>query len=315
MDQFSDTPTDQDLVEVRLRAAICAAARDVGKKSRKACRSRASAAATVSLACRYSGRCRSDSAAELLAVERHRLVDEVVHDLGRRVHGDRHGGVEGDDRASRRAFRARMRSSWALATSTSARATSDFGRVPTSKKPRAERRFSSARSSACSCTRIKRWLKRVFVYASFTVERDQLTLQLDVLDRDLGELSRRVGRREVLAEVEEELREQRPGPRSCRRAAVLQSGLTFAAGASVRTVDVAPGGADDARSPAAAAARKPDSLGSAPPRSRRAVAWIVGWASSAIAMHSSRVSARAGDLGRRPEQRAVGRAAGLDVEG
>ena len=71
--------------------------------------------------------------------------------------------------ALRRAFFARMRSSLALATSTSARATSDFGRVPTSKKPFAERRFSSARSWACSCTRIKRWLKRVFVYASFTV--------------------------------------------------------------------------------------------------------------------------------------------------
>src|SRR5262249_1653803 len=71
--------------------------------------------------------------------------------------------------AWRRAFRARIRSTRALATSTSARATSDLGRVPTSKKPLADRRFSSARSTACSCTRIKRWLNSVFVYASFTV--------------------------------------------------------------------------------------------------------------------------------------------------
>ena len=71
--------------------------------------------------------------------------------------------------AVRSAFRALIRSTRALATSTSARATSDFGRVPTSKKPFADLRFSSARSTACSCTRMRRWLKSVFVYASFTV--------------------------------------------------------------------------------------------------------------------------------------------------
>ena len=70
--------------------------------------------------------------------------------------------------AVRSAFFALMRSSLAFATSTSARATSDFGRVPTSKKPLADRRFRSARSSACSVTLMRRWAKSVLVYASFT---------------------------------------------------------------------------------------------------------------------------------------------------
>ena len=62
-----------------------------------------------------------------------------------------------------------MRSTLAFATSTSARATSDFGRVPTSKKPRAERRFSSARSTACWFTWIRRTAKLMLVNDSFTV--------------------------------------------------------------------------------------------------------------------------------------------------
>ena len=72
-------------------------------------------------------------------------------------------------RARRSALRARIRSTLALATSTSARATSDFGRVPTSKKPRAERRFSSARSTACWFTWIRRTAKLMLVNDSFTV--------------------------------------------------------------------------------------------------------------------------------------------------
>jgi hypothetical protein len=66
-------------------------------------------------------------------------------------------------RATRSALSARMLSTRALATSTSARTTSDFGRVPTSKKPRTDLRFRSARSSAWRCTLMSRWAKSVFV--------------------------------------------------------------------------------------------------------------------------------------------------------
>jgi hypothetical protein len=72
-------------------------------------------------------------------------------------------------RAVRSALRALIRSTFALATSTSARTAVDKGWVPTSKKPFADARLSSARSTACSCTRIRRWASRMFVYASFTV--------------------------------------------------------------------------------------------------------------------------------------------------
>src|SRR4029453_4153423 len=72
--------------------------------------------------------------------------------------------------------------------------------------------------------------------------RDQLTLQLDVLDLDLRELAGRVGRREVLAEVEEELRQQKLGREAIAPRAVHQSGLA-AAGAGEYGV-MAPGGAD-----------------------------------------------------------------------
>ena len=53
-------------------------------------------------------------------------------------------------------FCARMRLTRALATSTSARVTSNRGRVPTSKKPLALRRFRSARSRAWALTTTRR---------------------------------------------------------------------------------------------------------------------------------------------------------------
>ena len=59
-------------------------------------------------------------------------------------------------RARLTAFWARMSATRALATSTSARVTSNFGRVPTSKKPRALLRLSSARSTACALTTTSR---------------------------------------------------------------------------------------------------------------------------------------------------------------
>ncbi len=71
-------------------------------------------------------------------------------------------------RARLTAFCARMRSTRALATSTSARVTSDFGRVPTSKKPLALRRFSSARSWAWALTTTSRLANRRLKYCSFT---------------------------------------------------------------------------------------------------------------------------------------------------
>src|SRR3989338_3335788 len=71
-------------------------------------------------------------------------------------------------RARLTAFCDRMRSTRALATSTSARVTSNLGRVPTSKKPRALRRFSAARSTAWALTTTRRAAKSWLKYASFT---------------------------------------------------------------------------------------------------------------------------------------------------
>src|SRR2546425_10120224 len=102
------------------------------------------------------------------AVEGDGLVEEVVLDLQRRGGRQTHGRRQRDAGEPLRVTRADQ-VDLALATSTSARATSDFGRVPTSKKPRADRRFSSARSTACWLTWMRRTAQLMLVYDSFTV--------------------------------------------------------------------------------------------------------------------------------------------------
>ena len=72
-------------------------------------------------------------------------------------------------------FLARITSTRAFATSTSARVTSDFGLVPTSKKPRALRRLSSDRASAASATPTSRraWRRSKYDWRTFWTTRSR----------------------------------------------------------------------------------------------------------------------------------------------
>ncbi len=128
----------------------------------------AAAAELCSFACRYSGLCLSASArsaARSIVVGSYSRLSLIS--VG--VLASIAIAVLSETRAILSALRALIRSTFALATSTSARTAVDSGWVPTSTKPFADARLSSARSSACSCTRINRWASRMLVYASFTV--------------------------------------------------------------------------------------------------------------------------------------------------
>src|SRR2546422_1728361 len=140
----------------------------LGRKFREASRTFASATPVCSFACRYSGLCRRASARR---AARSRVVGSYsrLSRISIAVPASSAIAVLRATRAVRSAFRALIRSTLAFATSTSARTTVDRGCVPTSKKPFAEVRLRSARSTACSCTRIRRWASRMLVYASFTV--------------------------------------------------------------------------------------------------------------------------------------------------
>ena len=140
-----------------------------GKKSRKVCRSSAVGGVRAQLGLPVFGPLPERLGSSCVAVERHSAGRRGCPRSGSACRRRSPIAVLRATRASRSALRARIRSTRALATSTSARATSDFGRVPTSKKPRAERRFSSARSSACSLHADEPLARRaMFVYASLT---------------------------------------------------------------------------------------------------------------------------------------------------
>ena len=146
------------------------------------------------------------AAPELLTVECHGLIDEVVDDLGRRVDVDRHRSVEGDDGGAQGVpgsdeIDPRVRHV-------------HLGSRDVGLGPRAdiEKSFGGAQVELAALERLLLHADEALTEQRVRVclldrQRDELPLELDVLDRDLGELPRCLGRREVLAEVEQELGE------------------------------------------------------------------------------------------------------------
>ena len=199
-------PERPRLVELGLRAAVRPAARDIWKEVPEGLPLGRLGRGGAEPRLAVLGPLAERFAPELEAVHREGLVDEVVHDLGGAVHADRHRDVERDDRAA-----VRVPSPDEVDPGVGH---VDFGAGDVGLRPRADVEEPFGRSQVQL-----RALHRLLLDADETLaeervgvrllhrQRDQLALQLDVLDRHFGELPRGVGGRERLAEVEEELRE------------------------------------------------------------------------------------------------------------